>query len=125
MTTRKFTPPTVFPTEYVTRDGRKAVVVARLDGKGSPLLTVVDEGDKQWYGTCNIDGGFYSHAEHKCDLHDLPKRIVTWHNVDAEYTGGGHTRRDKADHIAGTSRLCVYRIERDEDGGNPTITVEQ
>lgn len=55
------------------------------------------------------------------DLHDIPKSITTWHNVYKETTH--HTRR-QADIYAGYDRVCVYRIERDGDSGNPQIFVE-
>ena len=58
------------------------------------------------------------------DLHDIPKRITTWHNVYDKGVYCSHDGREAADGCAVQTRLCVYRIERDEDGGNPEIFVE-
>ena len=125
MTDRKFTPPTEFPTEYVTTDGRKAVVVARQNNY-HPFVAVVTGADgKDHAGLFNEDGSAAYSGLSPLDLHDLPKRIVTWHNVYHHNIYGACSTRATADGGAGVSRQCVYRIERDEDGGNPTITVEQ
>lgn len=55
-----------------------------------------------------------------------PKRLVTWHNV---YASGRincyHISRADADRYASRGRLCVYRIERNEDGSNPELVVEE
>lgn len=53
-----------------------------------------------------------------------PERIVTWANVYDGWIGPLHKSRKKADDSALVNRLCVYRIERDADGGNPEISVE-
>lgn len=53
-----------------------------------------------------------------------PKRIVTWQNVYASYTGRSFGSRDRADHFANSGRICVYRIEHNEDGSDPQIFVE-
>jgi hypothetical protein len=53
-----------------------------------------------------------------------PKRVVAWHNVYAEYVAGGDESRRGADLSAADDRLCVYRIERNEDGSNPQIFVD-
>lgn len=55
-----------------------------------------------------------------------PKRIVTWHNVDAGgYTTRGWYSRGEADAYKGHLRICVYRIEHNEDGSDPQIFVEE
>ena len=59
------------------------------------------------------------------DLQDIPKRITTWQSVYATHMGPPCDTRGVADHRAGMYRLCVYRIERDPDGGNPEIFVEE
>ena len=56
------------------------------------------------------------------------KRITTWHNVWFTFMSADLASREEADKLSrfsGTPRLCVYRIERDEDGGNPEIFVEE
>lgn len=53
-----------------------------------------------------------------------PKRVVAWHNVYAEYVAGGDESRRGADLSAADDRLCVYRIERNEDGSDPQIFVD-
>ena len=124
MTTRKFTPPTVFPTEYVTRDGRKAVVVAKLNSGRLVVVVDYDSGEQSamYFNPC---GAFNPNFDGPLDLHDLPKRIVTWHNGTPNHIGWGYKSLSNALGIDVDDRICVYRIERDEDGGNPTITVEQ
>ena len=58
------------------------------------------------------------------DLQDIPKRITTWHNVYYDWIGPQCSTRsdaDMGDHSGDyltEERFCVYRIERDEDGGN-------
>ncbi len=61
------------------------------------------------------------------DLIEVLPRQVTWHNVyDDGEIGQGHSSRAEADNYARTScaRVAVYRIERDEDGKNPTLAEE-
>lgn len=59
---------------------------------------------------------------------DIPKRITTWHNVWSASVSSGLKSREEADKLSrlhGRPRLCVYRIERDEDGGILEIFVEE
>ena len=123
MTDRKFTPPTEFPAEYVDGFGCKVTILGRTYyNKERPLVGFDDEGC-----ACNYaeNGAWEPDDECKYDLHDIQKRITTWHNVyrETEITGG-YESRAKAD-AAAYKRLAVYRIERDEDGGNPEIFVEK
>jgi hypothetical protein len=118
MTDRKFTPPTEFPAEYVDGRGNKVVILGRSNHKGYPLIGFDHTGTAlAWseYGTVFRD------LSSIADLHDKPKRIATWHNVYTDWISPGVKYR------SGDSlhRLCVYRIERDEDGGNPEIFVEE
>jgi len=53
------------------------------------------------------------------------KRITTWHNVYKSSVSGSFPTREVADQFVLFRRLCVYRIERDQDGGNPEIFVEE
>ena len=57
----------------------------------------------------------------------MTERITTWHNVyDWGVTAGWTSRKGAEDeNIANTVCLFVYRIERDEDGSNPEIFVEE
>ena len=63
---------------------------------------------------------------------EFPKRITSWHNVYDGWVSHEFFTRSHADehHDACKAfkprpRLCVYRIERDEDGSNPEIFVEK
>ena len=123
MTERKFTPPTEFPAEYVDGFGIKAVILGRGPNKSSPFIGYDADG---YASSWTERGDYYDDEQSQYDLHDIPKRIITWHNVYAKWIGGSCSSRRKADDMAGNdNRLCVYRIERDEDGGNPEIFVEK
>ena len=122
MTKRKFTPPTEFPAEYVYGDGDKAVILGRGSSKGFPFVGYNADGNaRSWTedGKCYVDG------TSKYYLHDIPKRITTWHNVYVRGLVGRYDSREEADTWMGHHRLCVYRIECDEDGSNPEIFVEE
>jgi hypothetical protein len=123
MTERKFTPPAEFPAEYVDGDGTKIVILGRTPAKDFPLVGYFPDGTlSSW-----TEGG-HLFLRDLCaqDLHDLPKRITTWHNVYDNSIGPQRFNRRHADDRCGRhDRLCVYRIERDEDGSNPEIFVEE
>ena len=62
----------------------------------------------------------------------MTKRITTWHNVYDDWVTLQCSVRSDADEMHYSvddylteKRLCVYRIERDKDGGNPEIFVEE
>lgn len=116
MDDRKFTPPTEFPAEYVDSNGGKAVILGRGPHKVFPFIGHNAAGYARYW---TEKGTFSSLGINGFDLHDIPKRIITWHNVYAKWIGGSCSSRRKADDMAGNdNRLCVYRIERDGDGGN-------
>ena len=124
MTKRKFTPPTEFPAEYVDGNGNKAVILGRGPNEMLPFIGYDADGKAcSWTRL----GDYYICCEHsEGDLHDIPKRITTWHNVYKTWLGLQCAAREYADACKdGENRLCVYRIERDEDGGNPEIFVEE
>lgn len=128
MTKRKFTPPTKFPAEYVDGNGNKAVILGRGPHEEFPFIGY----DANGYTATWTELGGYSHGWHnKGDLHDISKRISTWHNVYSDWIGSQCSSRSDADTYHSmedrleTPCLCVYRIERDEDGGNPEIFVEE
>lgn len=123
MTDRKFTPPTSFPAEYVDGYGKKIVVLGRGPNKKYPLVGYGYQG----YPYCWTEHGReYPERESSTDLHDIPKRIKTWLNIDPDAALAElYVTRKSADFFASNRRLCVYRIERDEDGGNPEIFVEE
>ena len=128
MDERKFTPPTEFPAEYVDGFGIKAVILGRGPNKSSPFIGY----DANGYASSWTErGDYYDDEQSQYDLHDIPKRITTWHNVYPTWIGPQCSSRsdaDLGDHSEGflaEERFCVYRIERDEDGGNPEIFVEK
>lgn len=53
-----------------------------------------------------------------------PKRVVTWHNVYPDFVDGGYDSKRAAYIHTLCKCICVYRIERNEDGSDPTIEVE-
>jgi len=122
MTKRKFTPPTKFPAEYVDGNGNKAVILGRGPNKQFPFIGYRSNGDAASWTNF---GGYCIRSNNPHDLHDIPKRIATWHNVYGDLMSAGFYTRSAADEVAYAGRLCVYRIERDEDGGNPEIFVEK
>ena len=128
MAKRKFTPPTEFPAEYVTGGGQKAVLLGRAPVGNYPLIGYIlhAEGGLAETDCWTEKGSMFTIEEtSKDDLHDIPKRITTWHNVYARGGSSQRLTRREVDRIATDDRLCVYRIERDEDGGNPEIFVEK
>ena len=123
----KFTPPTKFPAEYVDNNGNKAVILGRGPNKQFPFIGYNSDGDVQCWTKF---GRYYSGVTSGSDIYDIPKRITTWHNVYGDLIDHHCSTRSDADDIdtsleiaLGSERLCVYRIERDEDGGNPEIFV--
>ena len=125
MDDRKFTPPTEFPAEYVDSNGDKAVILGRGPHKVFPFIGHNAAGYARYW---TEKGTFSSLGINGFDLHDIPKRITTWHNVYQDATLGynSFTSRDQTfPHSVGLKGLCVYRIERDVDGGNPEIFVEE
>lgn len=119
MDDRKFTPPTEFPAEYVDSNGDKAVILGRGPHKVFPFIGHNAAGHARYW---TEKGTFSSLGINGFDLHDTPKRIITWHNVYANWMDGDFLTRsaaDRSDQQGGAQqRLCVYRIERDGDGGN-------
>ena len=129
MTKRKFTPPTEFPAEYVDGYGLKVTILGRSNAPIKPLVGFDTDGYAHNY---TESGSYYSDVEGICDLHDTPKRITTWHNVYKTWIGPQCPTRSDADDIykaiqnyVTEDRLCVYRIERDEDGSNHEMFKEE
>ena len=122
MTKRKFTPPTEFPAEYVDGFGTKAVILGRGPNKSSPFIGYDADG---YASSWTERGDYYDDEQSQYDLHDIPKRITTWHNVYGDWLGLQYFSRSDADKAAGGGRLCVYRFERDEDGGNFEVFREE
>ena len=127
MSDRKFTPPTKFPTEYVDGNGNKAVILGRGPHE---VFTFIGHNADGYAASWTKKGKYYpensTDGPSRYDLHDIPKRISTWHNVETiGWLLGSYSSREEADIWAGPPRLCVYRIERDPDGGNPEIFVEE
>ena len=128
MDDRKFTPPTEYPAEYVDGNGNKAVILGRGPHKVFPFIGHNAAGYARYW---TEKGTFSSLGINGFDLHDIPKRITTWHNVYGDWISPQRSTRsdaDLGDHSEGylaEERFCVYRIERDEDGGNFEIFVEE
>ena len=136
MTERKFTPPTEFPAEYVTEDEQKVVVLGRAPVGDYPLIGYIlhAEGERAEPDCWTEKGSMFTMEEALGgDLHDIPKRISTWHNVYNDgWIGNPFFTRKLADEhydackaLRPRPRLCVYRIERDEDGGNHEMFKEE
>ena len=126
---RKFTPPTEFPAEYVDGNGDKAVILGRAPNELFPFIGYTRYGDEMSWTDL---GATHSDYTSPYDLHDTSKRITTWHNVYDNWVSSTYFTRSHADEhydackeFSPRPRLCVYRIERDEDGGNPEIFVEE
>ena len=131
MTERKFTPPedTEFPAEYVDGNGNESVILGRGPNKVFPFIGY-DHGGRAACWT--EEGLFVYNQKNEADLHDIPKRITTWHNVYKTWLGTQCSTRSNADEIHNSirgyvteQRLCVYRIERDEDGSNSELFEEE
>ena len=119
MADRKFTKPTEFPAEYVDGRGNRAVILGRSHHEVYPLIGFTHDGNVESW---TEDGTTIPERPHpQQDLHDMPKRITTWHNVYEGWVGASN----KVNRGATENRLCVYRIERNEDGSNPEIFVEE
>lgn len=119
MTDRKFTPPTKFPAEYVNGQGDKITILGRSDHDLHPLIG---------YGNYGLPGSWTEDGRHPAridgrflDLYDIPKRIVRWHNFYLDLTNGGYCSRQKADKASYLGRICVFRIECNQDGTYPYI----
>ena len=135
MAKRKFTPPTEFPAEYVDGNGRKVVILGRAPVEAYPLIGYIlhTEGRLAEPDCWTEKGTMFTNQEtSEGDLHDISKRITTWHNVYNDWIGPQCSSRSGADEMYHSVesaldpvRLCVYRIERDEDGGNPEIFKEE
>ena len=116
MSDRKFTPPTEFPAEYVTRDGRKAVIVARTPGYIYPFVGWFEISGGPTKSSSWTEGGeAFRSREDDADLFDIvlePQKQVHWAN---DYCVGpfGHwwSTRNDADIYARDGRIAVIRRE--------------
>ena len=122
MTDRKFTPPTEFPAEYVTGDGRKAVILGTMPCDLYPYLGYIVHED----GSCGaFDWRKDGAAKSLSDLHDLPKKQVRWMNDYGRFPGDLWCKtREEADEAAGRERIAVIRREWVE-GQSPQYFVEE
>ena len=120
MTERKFTPPTSFPAEYVTRDGVKVTLLAKGTGE-APYCGQLECSNWIFF---RGDGSYAPCPAY--DLHDLPKTKVQWVNDYGHYgLGSWHGSREKADAASRTrDRIAVIRREWTE-GELPTYFVEE
>jgi hypothetical protein len=119
MTKRKFTPPTEFPAEYVNGHGDKITLLAR--GEGYVSLTGQNEfGNWQTYTESGCRHGFTGVN----DLHDIPKKQVSWGNDGPNGVVCWHRSRAEANEHAFQSRIALIRRERVE-GELPQYFVEE
>jgi hypothetical protein len=129
MTDRKFTPPTEFPAEYVTRDGRKAVIHGQMPEPSLfAFFGVVTDSAGGW-----ASGNWTGHGKATClgpmgcksDLQDPPPVRKWWMNVYPTRMPlvFGHSRIS-ADRAVGPNRIGVIRIEQVE-GQMPTFHEEE
>lgn len=127
MTDRKFTPPTEFPAEYVTRDGRRAVILARMPASAGSeeYCGFVDPCDQDASCSWHAEGQFLRTEEFKLDLQDLPPVRKRWMNVyPIRMCSMFRESRISADRAAGPGRIGVIRIEQVE-GQMPTFHEEE
>ena len=122
MTKRKFTPPEEFPAEYVDGNGDKVTILGRGPHKVFPFIGYDATGHARYWTELGV---YHEEGTDLYDLHDTPKRLVKWHNVYGDWLGLQYFSRSDADKSAGGGRLCVYRFERDEDGGNFEVFREE
>jgi hypothetical protein len=112
MTDRKFTAPTTFPAEYVTTDGRKAVIYGRVTNSITPLIGYVTHGTQDAYAVAwSEKGTIYIHEDGAFDLHDIPQKQVHWANDYGDRMGDWHDSREAADGHAGDEPIAVIRRE--------------
>ena len=116
---RKFTPPTSFPAEYVTRDGVKVTLRAKGTGE-APYCGQFDDGN--WI-FLRGDGSYAPCPAY--DVHDLPTTTVQWAN-DFGHDGFGewHDSREEADEASDNDRIGVIRREWTE-GEPPKYFTEE
>lgn len=125
MTDRKFSPPTEFPAEYVTSDGRKAVILGRMPNDACPYIGYVIMACGAREHCWNEEGLWDYGLGHDFDLHDLPKKQVRWMNDYGRFPGDLWCKtREEADEAAGRERIAVIRREWVE-GQPPQYFVEE
>ena len=115
MTDRKFTPPTEFPAEYATRDGKKAVIMGTMPNNIAPYIGYVISDIATREQCWSVDGAWNDIHTSDYDLFDIvpsPKKQVHWAN---NYYGisFGHwwSTREIADENEGNNRIAVIRRE--------------
>jgi hypothetical protein len=129
MTERKFTTPTTFPAEYVTRDGKKAVIVARTPDKSYPFIGWYEQRDNNNLNSFWTDGGAADTywPDGLLDLFDIgqePQTQVHWANDYGRFPGSDWCdSREEADNNAGSLRIAVIRREL-VDGQPPQYFAE-
>ena len=126
MTERKFTPPTTFPAEYVTRDGDKAVIVGTMPNDAYPYLGYVMEEKTAFETSWNNRGRAYEGSEKdifSSDLFDIvpePQKQMHWANDYVQRPDASprwllpdvwRDSRADADKYADKDRIAVIRRE--------------
>ena len=115
MTERKFTPPTEFPSEYVTGNGRKVVILGRTPARDFPLAGYLPDGTI----VCWTEGGslFINGSSHS-DLHDIRSvpqgPIVRWVVVGGFYDGCCYDTEEAAKHSLDGGGRAVKMVEETE-----------
>ena len=112
MTDRKFTPPTEFPAEYVTSDGRRAVILGPVPDDKYPLAGyLLSERGEVSLISWTADGMSSDYMESDIDLHDLPKKQVQWANDYGDCVGHWSDSLEAVDLPAWKRRIAVIRRE--------------
>jgi hypothetical protein len=117
MTDRRFTPPIEFPAEYVTGDGKKAVIVGARpsDGLTAQFIGYTFEVDGTYpLNVWHSSGSYWSTEGDHRDLHDTPKKQVRWVNDyynSPSRPGRWYETRKDADEAALATRIAVIRRE--------------
>lgn len=123
MTDRKFTPPTEFPAEYVTRDGRKAVVEFEVPNcalNKRPFVGWVLSPDGSG-SSCHWSLDGRAMCVMQDTLFDKPVTRTWWVNVYEDRFSGEHVSKYDADDFTTSGRIGLIRVDQVE-GQMPTFT---
>lgn len=92
-----------------------------LDDDTQQRLMDCDAVEKYTDGWVNNDTNLFWFASTTYRAKLMPKRLVAWVQYDEDNVGLHCESYDEANYCLETYGGYIYRIERDEDGGSPTI----